>query len=147
MKHQADGVQKARSRKRLLVAERKAIMRPYLSIRKLWHSFDSKPLFDHIRNYTIAGAVGVGAILYVQIMDRNDFVSWSVFIIAVVLYILNTVTGASWIYRQLINCEYIKKDFSFMAIIVALLYIVVLIYFGGVVFLSILGKASDQACV
>lgn len=92
-----------------------------------------------MRNYTIAGAIGLGAILYVKAIEDNNFVSWTFFSITVILFTINAADGATWIYGRLMSYRFFSRGINYLlAFCVGLIYVGVALYFGTVVFIEVL---------
>ena len=68
--------------------------------------FEVKPLFDHIRNYGIAGAIAGGSFLFYEKFPFNESFLYVLFFLAAVLALLNALSGVTYIFQWLRNKNY-----------------------------------------
>ena len=64
-------------------------------------TFDPKGLFDHVRNYGIAGGIALGASLFNDRFPFNSQVLYLLLFIAATLALLNAASGVTLIFRSL----------------------------------------------
>jgi hypothetical protein len=61
--------------------------------------FEPKPLFDHIRNYGIAGAIAISAFVFYEKFPFEPYFVYFLFSFALVLTILNALSGVTFVFR------------------------------------------------
>lgn len=102
--------------------------------------YNPKVIFDHVRNYTIAGAVAIGALIYVEATDKNDALSIGLLFTAFLLLAINVVSGFTLIVCHLFRKNYFNKKSNNRALAygIAITYASVALMVCMLLFLAIL---------
>ena len=117
--------------------EVKAFRRACACMSNTWENFDLKRLFDHIRNYTIAGAVGLSAFIYVGVVEEINLFAKFVVGIFLILTFLNALDGSVAVYLKAVKLLKFKDRTAnvFFSFVLAMIYSIVAVAVCGTLFL------------